>query len=324
MSRPSSKVRALALLSTLAPLALLATLATLAPFGLATPARAQTAPARTPASPAVAAKVGPVTLLRPGKAPLAPLRLELSRTAVEKAEFSFSMSAQMDTPNGPQKMALPEMTLSATATHAASETAGSIVLRFSLGTLRFEGPNADAANAKIKNFALERVGFEAVVTSRGLVTRSREILGPEVPPDLRQVLDQMKSVLDLSTLPFPEEPVGVGAQWQQATSAQALGVAVEMISTYELVERTKTSVRVKRSVVQKAKPGAIELPGGAKVDVLSVEGTGNGELRQALNQVLPASMTFDLHARMTMKAQGQTVTQTTTATTNGHTKLAKR
>jgi hypothetical protein len=293
---------------------------------IAAPTRAQTpAPAAAPAPSAPAAKSGPVKLLRAGAAPLAPLRLQLSKTAVEKGEFSLAMSVEMETPQGPQKITPPKVGFAMTASHARASAADSVAVSSKFGGLHVDGPNAAAIEAKLKGAGLDKFNAEYVVTNRGLVTRSDAKIGPEMAPELRQMLDQMKSVLDLAMLPFPEEPVGVGAEWQQESGARTTGMDVEMTSTYELVERTKSFVRIKRTVVQKAKPGTLQLPaGGPKVELLSLEGEGGGEIRQALDQVLPSALSLDLHLRMSMKAQGQTFKQNVNAVTAGSVKLVKK
>ena len=299
-------------------------IATAALLALAPPARAQTA---APAKPVSSAKTGPVVLLRPGQAPLAPLRLALSKTAVEKGEFSFVTTVELEGPSGPQKVAPPKMSIPTTATHAAAAVADAVAVNVKFGAARVEGPNAEAVEAKLRGAGMNFGGIacEYVVTSRGLVASSSVIVGPDVAPTLRQMAEQSKSTLDLAMLPFPDEPVGVGARWQQDGSAQAAGMAVQMTSTYELVERTKTFVRVKRSVVQKATPGVIQVPGSdTKVDLLSFDGAGDGELRQDLDQVLPSKWTLDLRIRLSMKAQGQVIKQTLTSLTTGGAKLTKK
>jgi hypothetical protein len=142
---------------------------------------------------------------------------------------------------------------------------------------------------------------------------------------MRQMAAQAKSTLDIAMLPFPAEPVGVGAQWRRESRAESAGVAVALTSTYELVERSKASVRVKRTVVAKADPGVITLPGSAtKVEIRKCDGSGVGDLRQALDQVMPASWTYNLKIRMSLRAEGQDLEQTVSVDASGGDKLLKK
>jgi hypothetical protein len=284
-------------------------------------------PPKAPTGPAARAKNGPVKLLAPGGAPLAPLRLSLSKTAVEKGVFSYATTGEVQTASGPQKIEPPKMSISMTATHTTSKEAGAVAVGIKLGALKLEGPNAGALEAQLRGAGMTFEGnsYEYVVTTRGLVTASSVTVGPGVAPNLRQIAEQSKSTLDLAMLPLPDAPVGVGARWQQESKTESGGVSVDLVSTYELLERTKTFIRVKRSVVAKAKPGLFAVPGtDTKLDLLSFEGTGEGEVRQTFNQVLPTTWQCDLRVRMTFKADGQTLEQTITSMTSVGAKLSKK
>jgi len=269
----------------------------------------------------------PVVLLAPGRPPLAPLRLELSKTGVEKGEMTAATSMTMETADGPNKIELPKMASSLTATNAAAAGAGAVTVNVKFGGLKLTGPNAAELEAKLHDagMSLEGLGCSYVITDRGLATSSSVTVPPNAPPVLRQFAEQTKSTLDVALLPLPAEPVGVGARWKQEGRTQSGGVAMTLISTYELLERSKTFIRVKRSVVARGEPGSIPVPGSAaKVEILKCDGAGEGEMRQPLDQVMPSSWTFDLKFRMSLKAQGQAIQQTVSVNAGGGDQLVKK
>lgn len=277
--------------------------------------------------PASATPAHPVVLLAPGRPPLVPLRLALSKTAVEKGEISFATSMSMETAAGPNKVELPKMSMALTATNAAAPRPDSVSVNVKVDALHFSGPNADELEAKMRaaGKTFRDVGFTLVITDRGFVTSSSVSAAPDVPPALRQLVEQSTSALNGAVLPLPVEPVGIGARWQHESSTQSGGVAMTQTSTYELLERTKTFIRVRRTVVAKGEPGSIPVPGSdAKVEILKCEGSGEGEVRQPLDQVMPSSWTLGLKIRMSLKAQGRAIQQTVSMDASGGDKLVKK
>src|SRR4051794_13515637 len=60
------------------------------------------------------------------------------------------------------------------------------------------------------------------------------------PPRMMSFFSQLTDVMDIVAMlavPFPSEPVGVGARWRHRTISRWAGMQRDLVTTYELAER---------------------------------------------------------------------------------------
>jgi len=116
----------------------------------------------------------------------------------------------------------------------------------------------------------------------------------------------------VSQLPqFPEEPVGVGAQWTVTMDMSVAGmdlIAQQTMTVTELGEHhiaTDTVFALSRGDAPMQLPG---LPPGAQVDFERFEGSGKGHYDTDLTTMASSgSMTMDLDLGMAMQVEGQSM-----------------
>ena len=86
---------------------------------------------------------------------------------------------------------------------------------------------------------------------------------------------------------FPVDPVGVGAQWKAVTHFESEGLQIQQVTTYELVRRDGQEVELKVRFDQAANAPAQRDLGGAKMDVASFGGVGDGTIELRLDAIAP-------------------------------------
>lgn len=130
---------------------------------------------------------------------------------------------------------------------------------------------------------------QSTLTSLG-VTEELELQFDTEDPRLEQFLGSMKQSMRQLTIPFPAEPVGVGARWK--TLQQIVGlVTVYQLGSFELLQRAGSSVTLGMKLEQLTPKQAIALPGTppeVTVDVSAeVAGSGQGDGEMTLNLYSP-------------------------------------
>jgi hypothetical protein len=113
-----------------------------------------------------------------------------------------------------------------------------------------------------------------------------------------------------ASAPWPAEPVGIGARWEVVTDIESGGFTVEQTATYLLESFDGNEVRLAVDLTptagQQALEGAVGLPPGAEVSLMSMESTGSGTMRVALDRLIPVSeMSMSTMMAMSVGMQGQ-------------------
>lgn len=125
---------------------------------------------------------------------------------------------------------------------------------------------------------------------RGAVLDAEIALPPDLDPTLASMLRQLESQLSTLSVPFPEEPVGVGATWDGAIALDVGGIRQEAFYRYEVVQVDGDRIRVAVSYEQLVPEQRAELPGrpaGATVDIRGGRIEGSGDVLVRLDSLLP-------------------------------------
>lgn len=105
-------------------------------------------------------------------------------------------------------------------------------------------------------------------------------------PQILALLQYLTDGMTNAFLPLPEEPIGKGAKWIATTHVESAGLRVTQENTIEVQSLQGDVLTVTLKYVQSAPPQQVEspsLPPGVKVEVVKLDGSGNGK------------MTADLH-----------------------------
>jgi len=162
-----------------------------------------------------------------------------------------------------------------------------------------EGTPPELAEALSTEIAqMGRIEGWLEVDDRGITRDVRGSRPTGVPPRTQTMLGNIRSALQ--SIPFPEEPVGIGARWQVERTVDLHTHDVDQVVTYELVDLTGTRGQLRITVEQTAEAQPLHnLPGGAQARLDAYVGRGNGEAVFDLTSMTPlVGLTFQsaMHA----------------------------
>lgn len=228
-----------------------------------------------------------VELLEPGSEPQQELVLDVEPgdEATTILTFDFSTSGTLDGSPLPEQE-VPAYSIDFTTT-VDEVTDDEITSSFLYGEVSVERAGADPAVVEQLESALgplQGTGGTLTQAPSGAVIDGTVDQPEGLDPVLESLLSQTNEQLKSVTVPFPEEPVGVGAQWQSETSFEIAGVTTNQDATYTLAELDGDSYALEVEIEQTVEPGEIE-GGGTIIDS---ETTGGGRLEGSLSSLSPA------------------------------------
>ncbi len=210
------------------------------------------------------------------------LRYRPEAGAVERVTMEFGLDLDMEVDGQP----LPDfdvpafgMTMTLTVDDVADD--GTVTVSYGFEDFGVVGDADPAVAAALEEAAadIRRIAGTMRMTDRGVVLDSDVDIPADVDPALRSSLEEMESQFDTATVPFPEDPVGVGAVWEGTVAVATSGVETHATYRYEVVEIEGDRVTVDVSYTQAVPPQDAELEGmppGTTARVIdgSFEGSG--------------------------------------------------
>lgn len=151
------------------------------------------------------------------------------------------------------------------------------------------GPDADPASA-----AQVTDGLQAMigVTTQIEIDRRGNLLASEISGT--EALDQATQELMQSTaqvsIPFPAEPVGVGAQWEVSQPISLGGIPTVQTAIYTLKSIDGSVLTIDTTTEQVVEPGSTFAQGGIEIEVISWTNTGGGTMTMDLTSLVPTSV----------------------------------
>jgi hypothetical protein len=261
----------------------------------ATNAAAQSnASAKASSAAPVASKVS-VKLISPGAEPRTALRLHPKEG--DKQTASITIKSAMEMTLGGNKN--PEMKLPTTV--ITTETTAKSVAPD--GDINYETATKDVlVDDQSALPQLKGLSAAGTITSRGINKHIDVKVPGGLPPQARQLADQMKEEFSRPTMPLPEEPIGVGAKWEVKISQKSGGIAMEQTYTCELASLEGDKAVTRINYTQTAANQKIENPSmpGVKLDLTHFAGKGGGEAIVDLAKVIPTQTTTDGELEMVM------------------------
>jgi hypothetical protein len=270
-----------------------------------------------------------VRLISTGAEPRQLLRYRVPDGFKGRMQMTMGQSMQMDIggavvlPETAAPKIIQEFDLAVTAISSAGDlSVRADSASFKIDTTGVEPRVARAAEALDPSGMV--LSMTAVMNARGVardvVVDTSKIANPAV----RALIPPSSSTFAGLSLQLPEEPVGVGAQWEVRMPLATKGLNTVQIATVELMGIEGTKVRLRTSLSGWAPPeaGALAgLPAGASAQLRDFTLTGGGttvfdltSLLMEQDQIVNLSVTFDLTAegstqpmRMKMTMQTKTV-----------------
>lgn len=238
-------------------------------------------------------------LVEPGADPKAPKRyvFPAGKSEVRVGQVRVAVSVEM--PGAPpQQQAQPAVELTM---KLASKAAQKGIFPFEVklekvGLAEGQGLDPRAAAQAAKELST-LVGTTAKfdVTARGNVGEL-SVAGDEkmAKQGAAEILEALQQTLEFVTVPFPEEPIGVGAKWEVTSVSASQGAKVTTATTFQLKEWSGDAGTITADIVRSAPKSPLRDP---RMPGAQLELTGKG------------SYTFTVKTdRPTQKVTGETTT----------------
>lgn len=190
-------------------------------------------------------------------------------TSAPTLEFEVSLDAVEVSPDGPAKVAfrLVDGKVDPKSSHEVLVSQQIKALEALEG---LAGTYSVHANGAIDEFA-----FDAAVNPRGA-----------------ELADDLKRILRMTTIPVPDEKVGVGAKWTVEQVVEQGGVRLRERRLYEISELDGSRLGLTVSVQTQAPPQEVRIPGAGSrrnYQLLGYNAEGSERLQIDLAQLAPKS-----------------------------------
>jgi hypothetical protein len=135
--------------------------------------------------------------------------------------------------------------------------------------------------------AVSNISFDDVIDARGQISDSHMDLSAVHEPTMLESMQQMTDSMSALTLPWPAEPVGVGAKWEIVSNyGKGKNFARDVIVTLVSVKGTKVKLEMTSSVT--GAPSTV-VKNGTTVNVGATSSTGTGKIEVSLDPLLTHS-----------------------------------
>lgn len=237
-----------------------------------------------------------IELIDAGAEPREPLRLDPPEDLADSFDMELRMKIgmQMGT-NAMPPIDTPPIVMTSTVELDAIE-GDQLFVSNDVDSVRvLERPGSPAAMLDAMKEAMtgmENFSADTVVSRRGVLLEGTVDVPQDLPAQMQQTLDQMIDNLGRIQVPFPEEPIGLGATWTASSTMDQSGMELRQVVTYELVARDGNVLDLELALKQALASTEFDPPGlppGAQVDIGRFESTGNGKLKLDLTRLTPIS-----------------------------------
>src|SRR5579863_8500375 len=256
-------------------------------------ARAQATPAGFPAPGAAPI----ITLVSAGAEPRRPIRYGVANGRKDHLNLDMTMNVSMDMAGmSLPSMLMPTMRMGADLTVTDVSAVGDASYKMTFTELKWvntEGVDPTILGAlQAATPDLTALSGSATISPRGVSRNVTFDTSKVANPQLAQMMGSMASTVQQMAVPFPEEPVGVGARWTVrmavATGAMQTLQKVEI----ELTALDATSCALKLATDQSAPPQHVAAPGlppGVDASLESLTGSGTGTMLIHFDSLVPTS-----------------------------------
>ncbi len=258
-------------------------------------------------------------LVEPGAEPRAPRRYAFAPGKGETRVGQVRVAVTVVAPNTPpQEQAEPALDLTVKlSTKGAAKGTFPFEVKLEKAALA-EGQGLDpraAAEAQKQLSPLAGLAAKVDISPRGVIGELT-FAGDEkaAKPGTAEVLQMLQQTLEFVAVPFPEEPMGVGAQWDIASVNVAQGTKVTTATRFQLKEWTGDGGVITAEITRTAPRSPLRDPRmpGAQ---LTLSGKGNYTFKVKLDRPTQkvsgqSSTVAKIDVPKSEKGPAQTITQT--------------
>ncbi len=254
------------------------------------PAEESSTTVATEERPADFADAAVVTVLDQGDEPRVELRLQIQPGQAEVMvidqvqEITQTIGGQTAPSVGPIGMVI-EQQLTASPAGEGLLTYTSLVTS---ATLSDDVNPLIASELQAALDDMSGISTQSVVDDRGRVLSSEVDGLGGIDPVVANTMEQLSSNSQFAH-PLPEEPVGVGAQWEVTQVLELNGLDVEQVTAYEVLSIDGTVVELALASEQIVQPGDELVAEGITATVVSWEGISSASITYDLTSMVPTS-----------------------------------
>lgn len=183
---------------------------------------------------------------------------------------------------------------------SVSEQSGEVSLDMSVVSAEIDaGEGVDAAVARQvgeATRAMKGTRITSTLSSSGRTLASSVTVPDSVPREMRDAITQTTRTASDAAVPFPDEPLGVGAVWNAVTPIERSGLRLTQSARYEITEITPERVGLRITMSQQAPRQKVSAP-GVEAELLSMDGTGEGTSVLARGIMMPLASTMRVRIR---------------------------
>lgn len=236
-----------------------------------------------------------VKLLKAGDEPRQKLRFNFNAEGTQYLDIRMQMEMAMQIAGQQlpaQKMPAIIQTISIAP---KSVEDGVMNYRYELVKMTIDKANANPVMVGAMEDAMKGIvgiAGSGQVDDRGFSEGNAMEFPEDANPQMVQQLKSLNETMSRLSSPLPEEPVGVGAEWEVALPIAMNGVNSKGINRYTVVAidgnsvktTVKTLIKAENQVIQNA-----DLPPGTKLTIDIMEGKGEGNVEFDLSRLTPLS-----------------------------------
>jgi hypothetical protein len=242
-----------------------------------------------------------ITLLDPGEEPREELRYKLEVGATEKLTLTMSYHAENRLQGAaPQQLKFPSMRMVFEVEIIEALPGDRYRYQFELAdTGLSDTAGADQTLVKMAGAGLEKsVGMRgtAVVDAHGVIRDGNLEIPPGLDPNMRVMMESMKSSMEQLSSPLPPQPLGAGARWELRQTLAQAQVSLEQTTNYELEQDDKGKRRLRGAIRQVADRQEVDLPNIDKAELVSLTATGTSLIDLDLDHLAPRSGTVAIES----------------------------
>lgn len=251
-----------------------------------------------------------VRVIDPGAGPRQPLRLSprpgepITMRSVTSLEIAMGFGGRFL-----PKTAIPPMIMDMTVAVDAIDEDGTIRYAVELVSVGLgEEPDAPPeVGGSVLTDLEQLVGLtgQSTISATGRLLSSDFQLPAGAGEQTSAHLENMNRVLDGLASPLPEDPVGVGAQWESLSRVASGNLEVAQRVMTELVARDGDRLTLDVSVYQEPLSWTIEVPDmpGVDVAISRFDSRGSGRVELDLGELVPIASSSRLETEMQMTMQ---------------------
>ncbi len=241
-------------------------------------------------------QVEEVLVLDYGDEPRFDLKFAVQKGTTQRLQMTTSMS-QVQSIDGIEipQAAIPETLAEMTIEVVEVKDDGSFTYEMKVDDIRAL-PNDELPpfqlefiNAQMAPVSKMRVSM--TVTSKGRLIDSTVELPDDLPPTSIALMEQMAKSFDQLVFPFPDKPVGVGAQWSTKGVIQIFGaIQQNRLFTLESFDGKVATIAVQASfsLDEEQVIELPDLPEGFVASMAQLDGEGASRMRQVLSEPTPS------------------------------------